>query len=545
MKNPNQSYRLASAMLGIALCPTALVWAAGAPDAGAIQQQMDRTLKQPAAPVTPAAKAAPAPAESQGQAQVTVSRFEFVGNTLIGSEALSQLSRDSLGKPLSLTDLRMVSEKVRQAYSDAGWMAQVFLPAQEIESGQVKIQIVEARLGQTVFTGAVPRVELSRLQALVGAQLNAGEPIRNASLERALMLLSDTPGVLTSANFMQGQQAGQTDLVVNVVNKPVVSGSAGLDNMGSKLTGIERLTGTLNIASPMGLGDLVSLSGLKTSGSDFVRAVYSLPVGADGWRLGAHASGMNYQTLAPNNFSGQATTYGLDVSYPIVRGQTRNLNFNGTLDNKAFRNDVAGVLASDYHITVANLGLSANAQDAWAGGGISSVALVLSGGQVSPTPLLSDASTQGQFRKWQLNLARMQTLVPGLTANVAWQLQRANKNLDSSEKLYLGGVYGVRAYPMSEGSAKDGEMLNVELSQQLPNDLVLSGFYDWAQARNPEATEAALRRYSLRGMGVSMTWQALSQWQIKATAARRLGDNPLPAATYGASRLWVSANYSF
>lgn len=545
MKHTNHSFRLPAAVLGIAMLSATPVGATGAPDAGAMQQQMDRSLKQPATQALPASKATEAPAPQPGQPAVTAVKFEFVGNTLLDSDVLSQLTRGFLNKPLSLAQLRQVSDKVQQAYSEAGWMVHVFLPVQEIDGGKVKVQIVEATLGKVVLAGDDPRVSRTQLESVVSAQLQSGAPIRNAQLERALLLLGDTPGVLTTANFMQGQQPGQTDLLVNVVNKPATSGSVGLDNMGSKLTGIERLTATVNVASPLGLGDLVTVSGLKTSGSDFIRSAYSVPLGSNGWRVGAHASSMNYQTLAPNDFRGQASTYGVDWSYPILRSRTRSVYFNGAWDQKAFRNDAAGTVTSDYRIQVANMMLSANAQDAWANGGISSMAVGLTQGQVSPAPLLSDVSTQGQYRKFQLNVARVQTITPSLSGNVSWQMQRANKSLDGSEKLYLGGAYGVRGYPMSEGAAQEGETLALELTQQLSKDVSISGFYDWGRARNPDATEVALRQYSLRGYGASVSWQVLNQMQVKATAAHRLGDNPLPGATYSANRLWLSANYSF
>lgn len=545
MKHTKQSFKRATTALCLAWLPTASVWATGAPDAGAIQQHMERTVKQPASSVVPAAKSVPAQAPQPGQQVVTVTQFEFVGNTLLSSNALTELTQGLLNKPLSLAELRGVSEQVQQAYSAAGWMVHVYLPAQEIDGGKVKVQVVEASLGKLVLTGDAPRVSQARLESIVSGQLKPGAPIRTAQLERALLLLSDTPGVLTTANFMQGQQAGQTDLVVNVSNKPAVSGSAAVDNMGSKLTGTERLSATVNVASPMGWGDLVTISGLKTSGSGFVRSAYSVPLGSDGWRVGVHASSMNYQTLAPNNFSGKASTYGLDGSYPILRSPTRSLYLTAAWDQKAFRNDAGELAVSDYRIQVANVMLSGNAQDAWAGGGINSMTLGLVEGNVSPAPLLADASTQGQFRKLQLNVSRVQTITSSLSGNVSWQMQRANKSLDGSEKLYLGGAYGVRGYPMSEAAAKEGESLSLELTQQLPKDVTVSGFYDWGHARNPEATEASLRQYSIRGYGASLTWQAANQMQIKATAARRLGDNPLPGATYSANRLWLSANYSF
>ena len=142
MKHKKQSFKRATTALCLALLPTAAAWATGAPDAGAIQQQMDRSVKQPAAPVVPAAKAAPAQAVQPGQAVLTVSQFEFVGNTLLSADVLTELTRGFLNKPLSLAELRSVSEQVQQAYSAAGWMVHVYLPAQEIDGGKVKVQVV-------------------------------------------------------------------------------------------------------------------------------------------------------------------------------------------------------------------------------------------------------------------------------------------------------------------------------------------------------------------------------------------------------------------
>lgn len=520
--------------------------AAGAPDAGAVQQQFEQTLKQPTPVAAPAAKAVNAPALADAGTRVVVSAFEFVGNRLIPTATLQAATQGFLNKALTLAELRAASDAVQQLYREAGWMVRVFLPAQEIDNGQIKIEIVEAQLGKVVQTGEAVRVQASVIQNMVGHQLRANEAVPQAKLERALLLLNDLPGISSSASFAQGEQPGQTDLIIQVEDKPQVNGSVGLDNMGSTATGTQRLLGSINVNGPLRHGDLLSMTALKTEGSHYARAAYSLAVGPDGWRLGAHASDMAYRSAGETStLKGNASTYGLDWSYPLVRSQPKSLSLTGTWDQKSFHNEDGVSSGSDFRIRVGTVGLNASAQDAWAGGGINNLSAVWTLGQVSPNTQLLDASTQGQYSKWLLSLGRTQALTAGLSLNATVQMQRANKTLDSSEKLYLGGAYGVRAYPTSEGAANEGESLTLELSQRLQERWTVNGFYDWAHARNPQATEQAQRSFHLRGIGVSATWQATAQMQIKATAAHRMGDAPQSTSTYSANRLWLSANLSF
>jgi hemolysin activation/secretion protein len=61
--------------------------------------------------------------------------------------------------------------------------------------------------------------------------------------------------------------------------------------------------------------------------------------------------------------------------------------------------------------------------------------------------------------------------------------QLTDHNLDSSQKFYLGGPTGVRAYPSSEGSGSEGYLLNLELKKDLPFNLTGSIFYDEGYVR--------------------------------------------------------------
>jgi hemolysin activation/secretion protein len=539
----NQAKNLLKHVVLTSGCLALPVWAAGAPDAGAIQNQIEQTLRQPAPAQQAPVKSISVDTSSPADLRVVVSGFDFVGNTLIASDVLAKATSEYLDRPLTLTQLRQAGQLVVQLYKEAGWMVNAFLPAQEIDKGRVRIQVVEARLGKVTYSGATSRVKTEQLDALVRAQLQAGEPIRQDRLERALLLLNDMPGLSSSASFSQGEQAGQTDLVIDLADKPQLVGQAGLDNMGTSLTGLGRMTANLSVNSPWQRGDLLSLSALKTEGSHYGRVAYALPLGHDGLRVGAHASDMAYNAMSgTQRFKGNASTLGLDGTYPLLRSQQKNVTVNALLDRKSFdnTNSLDSARDSDYGIRVGQIGVIANVLDTWAGGGANNAALMLTSGRVTPTPQATDPSTVGQFTKWQLSLSRVQTVTASLSATFATQVQRANKSLDGSEKLYLGGAYGVRAYPGSEGSASEGETFMLELNQKLNAAVTVGAFYDYGHGRNPSAAS-----FTMKGYGASVAWLPTAGLQLKAIAARRLGDAPDVTPTFSANRLWLSAQYSF
>ena len=64
--------------------------------------------------------------------------------------------------------------------------------------------------------------------------------------------------------------------------------------------------------------------------------------------------------------------------------------------------------------------------------------------------------SDGGWRKLRVAASRQQSLGAGLSLVVAWNAQFSDRNLDSAERVYLGGAGGVRAYPASEGGGAQG-----------------------------------------------------------------------------------------
>ncbi len=164
------------------------------------------------------------------------------------------------------------------------------------------------------------------------------------------------------------------------------------------------------------------------------------------------------------------------------------------------------------------------------------------------------ARTDGQFSKLRAQLSRAQNLAPGWTLLISHSQQWANKNLDSSEKFYIGGPDSVRAFPVNEASGARGSLSSAELQWQLSGTLALLGFYDQGRVRvnvDPYAGAVQPNRLRLEGAGLGLQWRPDASFSLKASWARRLQENPNPRdgkdqdGTLRRDRLWLSAIYSF
>ena len=538
------------------------------PDAGALRQQIEQG-RQPVLPrkATPDKPAEPAAMPAQAGIVATVKAFRFAGNTLLTAEQLAPAVAGFLDRPLDHAQLQAAAAAVADAYREAGWIVRAYLPRQDITEGIVTIQIVEAVFGGLHFEGDVPRrLSRERITKLFDAQQKVGTPLNAERLDRALLLIDDLPGIAASGSLREGAAEGETDLALKLADEPLLAGDAALDNTGARSTGRERLTANLGFNSPAGLGDLLTANLAHTQGSDYARMGFTLPAGLDGWRVGANVSALDYKLVAPE-FSalrarGKSDSAGLEASYALIRSRLKNLYFSTGADHKSFDNQSGGEVTTRYKVDSFNLGLAGNLFDSLAGGGANSGSLSLIEGRVnldgSPNQAADAATTRvaGQFSKLRFAASRQQTVTESLSLFAALSAQSANKNLDSSEKFYLGGAYGVRAYPANEGGGAAGKLLNLELRWRLPAGFNLSGFYDYGQVtvnrNNGLAGAAVPNDYSLRGAGLAAAWQSASGPSLKATWARRIGDNPNPTASGndqdGSSikhRIWLSASLPF
>lgn len=121
-----------------------------------------------------------------------------------------------------------------------------------------------------------------------------------------------------------------------------------------------------------------------------------------------------------------------------------------------------------------------------------------------------------------------------MTIQLDASAQTSNKNLDTSEKLSLGGISAVRAYPSGEGSGDQGYHLSLEGKYLLiPNTFIgnvgASIFYDYGsinQFKDPGSiTMTTPNSYSLSGYGLGLNVLNQENYGIRFAWAKTIGSN--------------------
>lgn len=529
-----------------------------APNAARILQQIERDMGvKPPAPL-PQVEAEPLPAEEEQGPLITVKQFVFIGNRMLSEEVLQAAVAPLLNRSITVSELKTSISLISAVYRKNGYLVTATWPEQDITEGVVQIHIVESVMGELKFDGSYgkdfKRVKPFVFERYIQAAAPKGKPLNQDKLGEALTLLDGLSGADAAGSLQAGSAEGSTDVLLKVKDQPLVSGYVLLDNTNGRQTGREKFTATLAFASPTGFGDNLTATGLHSEGTDFVRLSYKLPVGSSGLQVGVNGSAMHYRVTSPefaeSKLSGQSQNVGLQAQYPLMRNKTSKLNLSLELDQKYFKNkgDEEGevVTTSDYKLQVAALSLSGDLTDGWLAGAQNNASLNLGVGRVDmdgsrQQHAESDrlgANTQGGYVRLRWNLSRNQFLTDSISLNLSGSGQFANNNLDPSERFYLGGVNGVRAYPTSEGAGANGVLWVAELFKYFPNNFSLSAFVDHGRVKqfvdNQNLANTAVlaenNAYSLKGYGASLAWQGPYRTNVKATYAHRIGHNPNPTA---------------
>jgi len=553
---------LASA--GFAMSP---VYAAAftQPNAGTVLD----TVKQPSEAIKPApaivVPAAPQAAQHVAPGfKVSVSQFKLTGMTVYSESELLALISGQVGKELDLAGLKEVTEVIAAYYRKNGYfLAQAYLPKQEIKDGVVEIVVLEGHVGEVKLRmDESARLRESRAQDILSG-IQPGDLIKEKSLERSLLLLNDTPGATVKSTLQPGAKVGEADVVVDLGDDGrLVTGSVDADNWGSRFTGSNRVGASLNLNNPTGFGDLLSLRAQTSdsSGSPMGRVAYTLPVGSQGTKLGVSYARLNYtlgKDFAALQAHGTAAVASVYALHPFIR--SRNLNLFGLvgLDDKRLQDRIDSTLTvEDKKLSMYKLGVSGDFRDDVMGGSLNSFSAVVSGGNVKfaqPAVLAFDQSvnghqTAGTFSKLSYEYQRVQSLVENTSFYVSLTGQMASKNLVSAEKFALGGPTGVRAYPVGEAAADEGNLLNAELRWNMPNtDLMFNGFIDIGTAklnRKPNALDLANNR-NIWGYGLGVNLGKQGDYLVRTSIAWR-GNNNLPQADLDRKpRAWVQLSKSF
>ncbi len=486
---------------------------------------------------------------------IEVKRLRVTGSTVYSAEVLEALVADVAGSTRTLRDLQLAARRITRHYREAGYtLARAYLPQQKMQDGVVTIDVLEGKLEKVQIDNA-SRLSDEAVKARL-SRLEAGSVLQSSSADRALLLLSDTPGVgPVDSRLAPGSKRGESVLVTKLAEAPLFAGRIDADNHGGLYTGRYRLGVSGDLNSPLGYGERFSA---RIQGSDDEllngRLAALLPVGIDGVTLGASVAHTTYSlgdSFESLDAVGRSTTAELNVRYPWVRSTNFNLYTQAAYEYRKLRDEIRSTdTVTEKHAKVGTLSVSADMRDDLGGGGLTQASLAVSSGRLtfdSASAAALDAAgarTAGGYSKVAYGVERLQALPAGFSLNLQWRGQWTNDNLDSSEKFSLGGPYGVRAYATAEAMGDRGWLGSVELRYAVTSWLVASVFHDHgAVTVNAHSYLDSSNSMHRKGSGLGLTgnysdfdWRAYVAWRDGEEGAAEPDKTP---------RFWLQAGWRF
>ena len=487
------------------------------PDVGDVLR--NTTIRTPVPPVvSPGAMPSSAltpKLTSEGGPAVLVRDIEVDGNTVFTDQELKAVVADGLGGMLDLAGMKAVARRISDHYRKNGYQfARATVTAQEFKGGILRITVLEGRYGKVRLLGE-PALVAGATPYF--ASLQPLGLIESHQLERTMLIFDGNPGLSVVPSVTPGGAPGTSDLEVLIRMQTVQGGDVGVDNAGSRYTGYHRAHVSWYHNSLLAFGDRAMAMLMVTDQSMVLGSLdYERPWGAGGlrWRVGfSRTSYALAEEFAALDASGVANVWSVGLSHPLVRSQATNLTLTAGVLHKDLRDEFAAVaLHEEKNTWSLPVSLRYDHHDALFGGAVSYGALTGTVGRLAMDDALTSADEAtarraGSYGKLDFDLARIQSFTPALSAYARFSAQWASGNLDSSERLAVGGFEGVRAYPVGEAAGDAGWIAQAELRYVI-GDFAPYLFYDASHSRiNQSPWDAASEQSrNLSGAGIGVRY---------------------------------------
>ncbi|NTW64165.1 MAG: ShlB/FhaC/HecB family hemolysin secretion/activation protein, partial [Chlorobiaceae bacterium] len=464
---------------------------AALPDAGQLLREQQPQRQIPERTTLPEKGSVKEGRISGSGMKIVVKEYRFTGfEALVKESELQKLVADTIGKELDDGDLDGILKRINEFLRKKGWnLAESYLPVQDITSGIVEISLDKnISDGNMTFNRDKSVRVCSRVLSAIGNEgVRSGQSINERKLERSVLLMNDLPGVSANGGLVKGTVPGSTGVVVDVTEGQLLSGAVWEDSFGNYYTGVWRSSALVSLNDPFGCGDQFSFIGTASENFHQGKFAYNRPLGSSGLKANLFFSPMHFKIgkdFSALDVRGKGWVLDADISYPLLRGRLSNVTAMVGYERMFSSGTILGTKFSESRVNSCLIGLKGDIYDQ--AGGYSTWNGSVTAGTVNDSSLITDPSLipiEGGFTRANMGFARLQQLSEMVSLNLSWVAQISLVNLDSSQKIYLGGPFGIRAYPIGEASGDAGQLFNIDLRLKLPvparyGTVQLSGFYD-------------------------------------------------------------------
>ena len=436
-------------------------------------------------------------------------------------------------RSLTLQDLQTLADTLTTFYFQQGYLAsRVILVDQRLANGEVALGYQCGRLESIKVEGS------SRFQNYIRSRIHVGrDRLINPDLRDQLKLLKNDP---LFDNFQvalrPGNAAGETTLIVTVVEAKPLQASLGSDNYSPPSVGGERFGSSLTYRNLLSVGDAVNLAYFQSfsGGLKAWDLNYEVPLnpnnGTLGFRVAPTRSRVTEGDFAAFGIRGNSTLYEVNYRQPLFR------NFHGEFalslgfsvqngqtflfDDNPFPFGIGPDESGNSKIRVLKFGqdyVRRGDYDAWALRSQFNLGLNLFGATSNPEPI-----PDGQFISWLGQVQRVQQVGNDHLLLIQADLQLTPNSLLPARQFILGGGQSLRGYRQSARSGDNGFRLSIEDRITLHRNpsgkstLYLAPFLEmgsvWNHANNPNQLRGET---FLASGGLGLIWQPTTKFQLR------------------------------
>ncbi|MEH1883538.1 ShlB/FhaC/HecB family hemolysin secretion/activation protein [Nostoc sp.] len=463
---------------------------------------------------------------------IVVERFEVLGSTVFSPKELAKATAEFTKRPISLTEVYQARSKITDLYVRNGYITSgAYIPPQTIQSGVVKIQVVEGKLEDIQVTGTRrlnPNYVRSRLAIATSAPLN-----RQRLLE-ALQLLQLNPLIQNvSAELSAGSRTGSSLLEVKVSEAKTFSSQIVLDNGRSPSVGSFRRRLQLNEANLLGLGDSLGVAYTNTDGSNSFDASYTLPLNPRNGTLT-----FNYDTTSSNvieppfnvlDIESASRYYEVTFRQPIVQTPTQEFALGLTASR---RESEASYSPLGEQLPFPGLGADEEGRtkvsafrffQEWTSRNSRQVIALRSQFSLGIdvlNPTINQNAPDGRFFAWQGQAQWIRLLAPKTLLLLRLNTQLASRTLLPLEQFGLGGQDSIRGYRQDYLLTDNGTFVSAEVQvpilrlPQIDSTLQVVPFADFGIGWNSSGRENP-NHNTLAAVGLGLRWTQGDRFTVR------------------------------
>jgi hemolysin activation/secretion protein len=240
---------------------------------------------------------------------------------------------EALGRKITPFELCEIRDRLAQRIFRKGVLARVIIPPQTISGGMVKFHVIAAKIVSVRFDGD----DVGPSQGKVEAYLNHLRQQNTFNLDTAqrwLLLVNDIPGIQATAKIVHSAAPGAPpeglDLVVTV-KRTAVDEFGEVSNVNANSLGPWSGIARVDFNSLTGLGERTSVIAYSTLGNNsqqVAQLLETVKIGDSGL-FGAASFAFGHSrpgdVLKPLNLTGESFSGTIELDYPLIRLQRRNL----------------------------------------------------------------------------------------------------------------------------------------------------------------------------------------------------------------------------